>query len=63
MVSFAVGCASASNDNKITGRQITANQHLHLDMLTALLRVGSSTDRVDLLALLFDTGACAACYA
>ena len=41
LVSSVVGCASASNDNKITGRQITANttakQH-DLDMLTTLQR-------------------------
>ena len=39
MVSSTVDCASASKDNKITGRQITANttakQH-DLDMLTAV---------------------------
>jgi len=52
-----VCCASASNDNKITERQITANttakQH-DLDMLTTLLL----TDRVSLLAVSLLFGAC-----
>ena len=44
LVSSIVGCASASKDNKITGRQITANttakQH-DLDMMTTLQRTCS----------------------
>ena len=51
VASSTVGCASASNDNKITGRQTRANTNAKqqdLDMSTALV-CKYSTDRVSLL--------------
>jgi len=45
VVPFTVGCASASSDWKIAGRQITANtkaQQRDFDMLTTLMYMNST---------------------
>ena len=66
LVSSIVGCASASNDNKIADRQITANtrtkQH-KLDIIDVAATYVYSTDRVTLLALLFSRQIQRQCYA